>query len=348
MGTGNPFVRTVIVSPGANPSASGTALISNINTVAGRNPSAMDRWVIHIEPGIFDVGTVSVVMPQFVDLEGSGQLSTTIRGKGSKTAAILVGANDTELRDLTVICDATGTADGECFTMVNPSSVSMMITDVTLETTGTTTLGVALLIQGGSTQVTNSTLFAFGNEANGLVVGDGFPTFTNLSVFGRGGASSGGAGITGVNVFNNASPTFTDSTVTVVASPSPSPATGLLYAYGSPSPPPTGNPIVSIDGTTIQAVGAGSAVGIEMAASVLDRAIVIRNSVVSGATESFQGDNSAAQIAAVTANTQIVGIFGLGTNAFLLCTNDYDSTFTPLTNGVADGSTPPGPGNFCQ
>jgi hypothetical protein len=335
MGTGNPFMRTLIVSPGADPGASGTNLLDTITTVIGKNPSATSPWLIHIEPGTYDVQASTVVMQQFVDIEGSGQNSTLITGKGSKTSAVVVGADGTELRDLSVRCDAAGTVDGECFTIANGPTVSMMITNVTASSVNTTALGVVLLIQGGGTTVTNTTLVALGGEANGVVIGDGFPTFTNLVVFGKGGASAGGAGVTGINIFNNAAPTFTDSTVTVLASPSPSPATGIFYAYGNPSPAPVNNGLPKIEGSTIQAASAtaGQGVALEMAAHVLPRAILIRNSVLSG-NVSVQGDNSPAQIAAATANTELDGALSLGPGALLVCTGDYNRGFTALADGA--------------
>lgn len=97
-------IRTVLVSPvPGNSVASGTALRNAINGIAA--PSSTNRWLVKIEPGIYDIGAVSLQMRSFVDLEGSGIDATTIRGSvdaGDMTAATIRGVNNTELRFLTV------------------------------------------------------------------------------------------------------------------------------------------------------------------------------------------------------------------------------------------------------
>jgi hypothetical protein len=97
-------IRTVLVSPvPGDPVASGTALR---NALAGiSSPSATNRWLVKIEPGIYDVGGTSLQMRAYVDVEGSGIEATTIRGNGDASAfqnAVILGADNAELRFLTV------------------------------------------------------------------------------------------------------------------------------------------------------------------------------------------------------------------------------------------------------
>ncbi len=101
-------IRTVLVSPvPGNPIASGTALR---NALAGiPSPSSTDRWLLKIEPGIYDIGSTSLPMRPWVDIEGSGIGVTTIRGTvdgGTLVNATINGASNAELRLLTV--EATG------------------------------------------------------------------------------------------------------------------------------------------------------------------------------------------------------------------------------------------------
>ena len=90
-------IRTVLVSPvPGNPVASGTALQ---NALAGiSSPSDTNRWLLKIEPGVYDLQSGSLQMRPWVDVEGSGIGLTTIR---SSTTTI-IGASNTELRMLTV------------------------------------------------------------------------------------------------------------------------------------------------------------------------------------------------------------------------------------------------------
>ncbi|HEX7184321.1 MAG TPA: hypothetical protein VF756_21005 [Thermoanaerobaculia bacterium] len=94
-------IRTVLVSPvPGDPVASGTALR---NALAGiPSSSSTDRWLLKIEPGIYDVGTTSIRMRSWVDIEGSGIGVTTIRGSAPAYDATIRGANNAELRLLTV------------------------------------------------------------------------------------------------------------------------------------------------------------------------------------------------------------------------------------------------------
>jgi hypothetical protein len=124
-------IRTVLVSPvPGNPVASGSALHTALAGIA--SPSATNRYLLKIEPGIFDVGTVPLAMRSWVDIEGSGMGMTTIRG--SAFPATLNGASDAELRFLTV--EAKPNTDG-AMAMEN-SNASPRIYRVRFSVTGGT------------------------------------------------------------------------------------------------------------------------------------------------------------------------------------------------------------------
>lgn len=101
-------IRTVLVSPvPGDPVASGTALR---NALAGiSSPSSTNRWLLKIEPGIYDVSATPLQMRSWVDIEGSGMGVTTVRGSVQPFApnkGTVNGASNAELRLLTV--EATG------------------------------------------------------------------------------------------------------------------------------------------------------------------------------------------------------------------------------------------------
>jgi hypothetical protein len=97
------YVRTVIVNPvpGA-PLASGANLLAALGSITGA--SATNRYLLKIEPGDFDLGPGELVAKPFVDIEGSGEGATRIIGHGAdnSTHATLQGADDCEIRFLTI------------------------------------------------------------------------------------------------------------------------------------------------------------------------------------------------------------------------------------------------------
>jgi hypothetical protein len=95
-------IRTVLVSPVPNdPVASGTALR---NALAGiPSPSSTNRWLLKIEPGIYEMQSNSLQMRSWVDIEGSGIGQTIIRANSTAfNINTVLGASDAELRMLTV------------------------------------------------------------------------------------------------------------------------------------------------------------------------------------------------------------------------------------------------------
>src|SRR5262245_24259753 len=97
-------IRTELVSPvPGDPVASGTALRNKLAAIS--SPSSTNRWLLKIEPGTYDIGTTSLPMRSWVDIEGSGIGATTIQGTvdgSGLTAGTINGASNTELRMLTV------------------------------------------------------------------------------------------------------------------------------------------------------------------------------------------------------------------------------------------------------
>lgn len=116
------YERIVTVSPvPGDATASGAELLAALGSVAGA--SATDRWLIQVEPGIYDVRTHPLRMKPWVDIEGSGIGMTVITGLGQSgplqfDLGVVNGADASEMRDLTVECrtDAVHTA---CITIAN-------------------------------------------------------------------------------------------------------------------------------------------------------------------------------------------------------------------------------------
>lgn len=92
------YARTVVVSPADSPAASGEVLRTVLAAIA--DPSVSSPWLLHLEPGVYDVGTQGLMLKPYVHLEGSGQDVTVVRS--SATGPTLIGADYAELRWLTV------------------------------------------------------------------------------------------------------------------------------------------------------------------------------------------------------------------------------------------------------
>ena len=95
------FARVIIVSPGATPLASGTALRNALNGIS------VTPALVLVEPGDYDLGAFGVAIPENVTLEGSGRDATTIRSVG----ATLTTSGNVEIRHVRVVSGTLGLTD---------------------------------------------------------------------------------------------------------------------------------------------------------------------------------------------------------------------------------------------
>jgi len=93
--------KTVLVSPKGTETASGTALLAALAKIT--DASASNPYLILIEPGVYDIQGLTLVMKSYVDIQGSGENVTKITGyEGDPESGVLEGADNAELRFLTV------------------------------------------------------------------------------------------------------------------------------------------------------------------------------------------------------------------------------------------------------
>ena len=94
-------IRTVLVSPApGDPFASGANLRNALANIP--SPSSTNRWLLKVEPGIYQLQGNALLMRPWVDIEGSGIGVTTIRIVASPGVPTISGASNAELRMLTV------------------------------------------------------------------------------------------------------------------------------------------------------------------------------------------------------------------------------------------------------
>jgi hypothetical protein len=129
------YARTVVVGPVGTAAQNGTALVGALSSIT--NASEANRLLIKIEPGVYDIGVLPLVMKPFVDLEGSGELATKITAVGGIDEAqgsTLQGASNAELRFLTV--ENTGGAGTAFAIAIYNSTAALTMTHVTAEALG--------------------------------------------------------------------------------------------------------------------------------------------------------------------------------------------------------------------
>ena len=97
------------------------------------DPSALNAYLVKIEPGIYDLEASSLFMRPFVDIEGSGEGITTITSALGSGSGTVVATNNSELRNLTV--KNTGEA-GQQVVAIFSESASPRLSHVTAMASG--------------------------------------------------------------------------------------------------------------------------------------------------------------------------------------------------------------------
>jgi hypothetical protein len=186
------YERTVIVSPVGTNAQNGQALLNALSSI--NDASASKPYLLYIEPETYDLGKRSLQMKPYVDIEGSGELNTTITSTVSSNdgppSGTVEGADNTEMRFLTV--QHTGTTDGDDNIAIlndsgsprlthvsaiasgdggannigvsNQGSSKLTMTDVTASASGNNSRNFGVEISGGSTTMIGVTASASGSR----------------------------------------------------------------------------------------------------------------------------------------------------------------------------------------
>lgn len=162
------FRRVLVVSPagdGADQAANGAELLAALTFLNGATSSTA-RWLIKVEPGVYDVGTALALVPAFADLEGSGEATTRITGGGAFTPTILVNSNS-ELRFLTVE-NSGGLSTNVAIQASGTARVTHVTAIATNTFSGSTPRGIDLF---GTSVASDVTVRAVSTGANGRARG---------------------------------------------------------------------------------------------------------------------------------------------------------------------------------
>lgn len=135
------LATTIVIGATGTPLQNGAALAAAIAGITDN--SAARRYLIKLEPGVYDQGTFGYFTKPYVDLEGSGRATTLVRGSGNQ-AVINVVANS-EVRELSIFhTGGVGTA-GALWFASGPSAARRIVGAATGALTQTRPLGVAAL-----------------------------------------------------------------------------------------------------------------------------------------------------------------------------------------------------------
>lgn len=213
----SPYKRTVIVSPVGTATENGTALLNAMGSIT--DTSETSPYLLKIEPGVYDLITRTLYMQPYVDVEGSGESVTLITsaGSGSTTSGTVRGANNAELRFLTVqaagstahtvgiynshasphLTHVTVIAKGGVYDTygIRNNTASPRMTAMTIEASasgGDNVYGVFNL-DSSSPEMTDLTITASGGTSNiGLFITRSSPTLSHVTITASGGTTSQG------------------------------------------------------------------------------------------------------------------------------------------------------------
>ena len=294
--------RTVLVSPQSTAVASGTALLNAQNGI--NDASATNPYLIIIEPGVYDIGSSSLQMKSYVDIQGSGENVTKITGNVAiGLSGVLKGADDAELRFLTVENTGGGTYANAIFNL----GASPSMTHVTATASGGTYNYGVFNHSSSSPTMTNVTATASGGaSSSGVLNAHSSPTMTHVTA-----TASGGNVNHGVENNSSSSPTMTSVTAT---------ASGGTTSYGvdnfSSSPKMTHVTATASGGTSYN-------YGVNNMSSSTTK---IDHSVISGTTTIYTSADSFTYVG----NTRLKG--GAVNGYHNTCAGVYDENFVFYPN----------------
>lgn len=254
-------------------------------------PSATNPCMMKLMPGIYDLGNNGLAMQPYVDLEGSGENTTTITsthssGTWDANSATVSGADNMEIRFLTIenqggntysiaiyngnaspdITHVTAIASGGTYIygVLNVSSSSPAMTHVTATASGGGSLNYAVLnVSSSSPAMTHVTAIASGWGDNKYGIGNlsSSPIMTNVTAIASGWGYSLNAGVYNDNF---SAPVMTHVTATAEGGNN---NFGLFNQYASSTIKTS-----SISGTTNSILN-GSSSTVKVGASMLEGSV---------------------------------------------------------------------------
>jgi len=195
------YSRTRVVGPVGTPTDNGAVLLDMLGSIPTPASQAV-AWLLKIEPGIYDVGSTPFEMKSWVDVEGSGEGVTLIRGAICEfgwtfTTGVVEGAQSAELRSLSV--ENTCSGENQNSTAIYNNGDDARFSRVTARAFGAAEYNHAVYNEGLDVVFEFITAEAGGatDTNRGLVDGGTGVRLTNARVSGL----AGGVSSTGLELF---------------------------------------------------------------------------------------------------------------------------------------------------
>lgn len=299
---GGSYTHTIIVHPDPDAAKAGAALVRALTGISGN--SASSPYLVKIEPGIYDLVSNSLVMKPYVDIEGSGEGVTTITSADASGAGTVVGADNSELRYLTVRNNGSGQQSVAIFTQ----TTSPRLTHVTAISSGSSE-NYGLHISNGSAVLTNVTVRASGGVTAIALANLGGATSASGSSFS---ASDSTGLVAAILTASGGAMKLQSSTLTASGG---SIAMGLR-AYNSSQ---------MLTNVTVSASGSGESYGINSGWKTQTPSVQVHQSRVSGQTNSVFTVGGFVRLGA----SQLSGPVEALNAGTIACAASYDSNFNP-------------------
>ncbi|MBL0225717.1 MAG: tail fiber domain-containing protein [Geobacteraceae bacterium] len=213
------YAKVAVVAQSGGDYTSPVTAMSAVNIWCAPAPSVNNPCLLKIMPGVYNLAGGTLVMQEYVDIEGSGELATTITSAlaGSSNGTVN-GASNAEIRSLTIRNTGTGGASTHVVGMHN-AAASTRMTNLTVSASGGT-FGYGVDNRSGSASImTNVTVTSSGTQTTYGVLNENSSPIMNNVISNVSGGSGGNYAI-----YNSASsPSLYELTAT---------ATGGNESYG--------------------------------------------------------------------------------------------------------------------
>lgn len=197
------YTNVVVVAKSGGDFSDPIAAINSITDASGTNP-----YLVKIMPGVYDLGAGTLVMKEYVDVEGAGEnatvLTSSVSGGFFPVTATVSGANNSELRLLTV----TNTALSGLGVAISNLNSSPKLTHLTAAVSGSPAYASAILNDHSSPTMNDVTASVTGATSDMYAVynTESSPIMTNVSALASGESYSA----FGVFSATNSSPVMTN------------------------------------------------------------------------------------------------------------------------------------------
>ncbi|MHB8845226.1 MAG: hypothetical protein ACYC7L_10845 [Nitrospirota bacterium] len=146
-------------------------------------PTGTNTCLLKIMPGVYNIGSNSLQMQQYVDIEGTGENTTIISGNvASSTTGVVIGASNSELRLLSV----QNTGEGDWHAAMSIAYISQAkISHVTLQSSGPGYGRYGLVNLSAASSIENVSINVSGSVATGIT-NNSTLTMNNIKIIAAG------------------------------------------------------------------------------------------------------------------------------------------------------------------